>query len=125
MEFGERLRALRKARRWTQVQLAQQSGVSQTVISNVETGDIKSTGVENVARLAAALGVPIEELTGTPATEPLPAPVVAELLERMDRLSPVKQNLVLGLLRELDAPVPPRPPGSEEVPPQTPPESGT
>lgn len=44
----------------TQKELAQKSGVKQSVISDLETGNAKSTG--SILELANALGVTAEEL---------------------------------------------------------------
>ncbi|MBF6792158.1 LexA family protein [Acinetobacter baumannii] len=65
--LGENLKSIRKAKKMTQKELAQKSGVKQSVISDLETGNAKSTG--SIIELANALGVTAEELrkgvTGT------------------------------------------------------------
>ncbi|MFH3866919.1 XRE family transcriptional regulator [Acinetobacter baumannii] len=58
--LGENLKAIRKAKKMTQKELAQKSGVKQSVISDLETGNAKSTGL--ILELANALGVTAEEL---------------------------------------------------------------
>lgn len=58
--LGENLKAIRKAKKITQKVLAQKSGVKQSVISDLETGNAKSTG--SLLELANALGVTAEEL---------------------------------------------------------------
>lgn len=58
--LGENLKKIRKAKKMTQVQLAKKSGVKQSVISDLETGNAKSTGF--ILELANALGVTAEEL---------------------------------------------------------------
>ncbi|BAP67551.1 helix-turn-helix domain-containing protein [Acinetobacter baumannii] len=58
--LGENLKAIRKAKKMTQKELAQKSGVKQSVISDLETGNAKSTG--SILELANALGVTAEEL---------------------------------------------------------------
>ena len=58
--LGENLRKIRKAKKMTQAVLAQKSGVKQSVISDLETGNARSTGF--VVELATALGVTAEEL---------------------------------------------------------------
>lgn len=58
--LGENLKSIRKAKKMTQRELAQKSGVKQSVISDLETGTAKSTG--SILELAAALGVTGEEL---------------------------------------------------------------
>ena len=58
--LGENLKKIRKAKKFTQRDLAQKSGVKQSVISDLETGNAKSTG--SILELANALGVTAEEL---------------------------------------------------------------
>lgn len=58
--LGENLKKIRKAKKMTQKELAQKSGVKQSVISDLETGNAKSTG--SLLELANALGVSAEEL---------------------------------------------------------------
>ena len=53
--LGENLKKLRKAKKMTQKELAQKSGVKQSVISELETGTAKSTG--SILELASALGI--------------------------------------------------------------------
>ena len=52
-----RLEELRKARGWSQAELARQSGVPQPTISRNESGDTGSISLTNLERLATALGV--------------------------------------------------------------------
>ena len=42
--LGENLKSIRKAKKMTQKELSQKSGVKQSVISDLETGNAKSTG---------------------------------------------------------------------------------
>lgn len=58
--LGENLKVIRKAKKMTQKALAQKSGVKQSVISDLETGNAKTTG--SILELANALGVTAEEL---------------------------------------------------------------
>lgn len=58
--LGENLKKIRKAKKMTQKELAQKSGVKQSVISDLETGNAKSTG--SILELANVLGVTAEEL---------------------------------------------------------------
>lgn len=58
--LGENLKKIRKAKKLTQKDLAQKSGVKQSVISDLETGNAKSTG--SILELSNALGVTAEEL---------------------------------------------------------------
>ncbi len=59
MNFGETILKLRKAKAWTQGQLASYSGVKRSYISRIEKGDYTGQGInpEYIHRLAQALGV--------------------------------------------------------------------
>ncbi|HUS15127.1 MAG TPA: helix-turn-helix transcriptional regulator [Chloroflexia bacterium] len=60
--FGERLRALRKARNLTQVALGEASGLTRSHISRLEAGDIRLPSRERLLQLAAALGTTADDL---------------------------------------------------------------
>lgn len=59
--FGKRLATLRRARGWTQEDLAAESGISQRYISDVERG-LRNIALRNICRLAEALEVPPAKL---------------------------------------------------------------
>jgi len=56
MKFGERLKTARKARSLTQTGLSEISGVSQSLISQLESSET-ATGSEYTNRLATALNI--------------------------------------------------------------------
>ncbi|HEY5257819.1 MAG TPA: helix-turn-helix transcriptional regulator [Candidatus Baltobacteraceae bacterium] len=62
--LGARIRQLRKARGWSQERLAEISGpgTDQTMISRIENRADYEPSVYAVAKIARALGVPIEAL---------------------------------------------------------------
>jgi transcriptional regulator with XRE-family HTH domain len=60
VRFGLAVRALRRRRRWTQAQLAERCGVSQSTVSDVERGRAFSSTVDTLGRIVAALGVRIQ-----------------------------------------------------------------
>jgi transcriptional regulator with XRE-family HTH domain len=61
-ELGDRVMDLRRARGQTQEELAKKAGTSPTTISNLESGKIKNPQRRTLRRIAAALGVSVEEL---------------------------------------------------------------
>jgi len=67
-QLARELMAIRKERHLTQMQLAQISGIGQSEISNIETGNANPT-VATVATLGSALGV---ELHLVPSAEGVP-----------------------------------------------------
>jgi len=61
-KLGERLKALRKARGWTQENLAEVSGLTRSHISRLERGDIELPSRARLLRLADALGATADDL---------------------------------------------------------------
>lgn len=55
MSVGDRIRSLRREKKWSQPVLAKQAGVAQSTISDLEN-DKKSTSAENMQAIADALG---------------------------------------------------------------------
>jgi transcriptional regulator with XRE-family HTH domain len=68
---GEKIRALRNKRRWTQKELSMVSGVDQGVISRFENNAQGSARIDRLVAIARALGVATDDLF-VPAE---PAPV--------------------------------------------------
>jgi ribosome-binding protein aMBF1 (putative translation factor) len=64
--LGERIRAAREARGYTQVNLAAAAGISQGYLSQIERDEREPT-LSIAARLAGALGVSLDELAGDAA----------------------------------------------------------
>ncbi len=60
--MGYRIAEVRKALGWTQERLSEESGVSRSIISELESGARCSTTTGTLMRIARALGVTIEEL---------------------------------------------------------------
>ena len=58
---GERIRALRNERKWTQQRLAEAASTIQEVVSDVEQG-LHVPLLTTLQRFASALGVPISSL---------------------------------------------------------------
>lgn len=61
-----RLKQVREELGFTQHELAERSGVSQTTITHIETGQINTPRPSTLRKLAAGLGVDIRELTRGP-----------------------------------------------------------
>jgi transcriptional regulator with XRE-family HTH domain/endonuclease V-like protein UPF0215 family len=62
MSVGDRIRALRQERAWTQEELAARADISPEYLSRIETGD-RTPGDRALKGLAEALGVGVEALT--------------------------------------------------------------
>jgi transcriptional regulator with XRE-family HTH domain len=63
-EIGRRLVAALTTRGWTQQELARRSGVSQSFISQLRTGDRRDVSTAVLAKLEAALAIPGLRLAG-------------------------------------------------------------
>lgn len=74
-----RLQSARRAAGLTQVQLAERSGLSQRIISSLETGD-REGSVETYTRLSKALEVSVSYLLGERVPEPAQAYGRSEVL---------------------------------------------
>lgn len=59
--LGQRIRRLRKDKRWRQIDLAQHSGVHEVHISDLERGS-REAGLRTIQALTKALGVSLAEL---------------------------------------------------------------
>lgn len=59
--FGDRIRALRQDRGWSQERLAERAGVHRTYLSSLERGE-RNVSLDNIYAIAEALGVPPAEL---------------------------------------------------------------
>ncbi len=62
MEFGKKIRELRKKKGLSQRELAQLVGIDFTYLSKIETGDLPPPSDEVIAKLAQYLGADEEEL---------------------------------------------------------------
>lgn len=59
--LGKRIRELRKARGWRQLDLAEQAGINENYVSDLELGR-KEVCLRTLAILAKALGLKLDEL---------------------------------------------------------------
>ena len=58
---GERIRKLRRARNWRQIDLAEQSGVHEVHISDLERG-AREPGLRTLSKIASALETTLSEM---------------------------------------------------------------
>jgi len=98
--LGGRLRSLREERGWTQVELAQQLGVTGAAIGMWEN-DRREPGTDMLRRMAALFGVTVDALLNEPertTTEPpLPANVQA-ILRASKQLTDVERQSILDFI---------------------------
>lgn len=60
IQLGERIRQLRKEKGWRQIDLAEQSGIHEVHISDLERG-AREVGLRHLAALAAAFEMSLSE----------------------------------------------------------------
>jgi transcriptional regulator with XRE-family HTH domain len=101
---GSRLAAVRKARGVTQVGLSGQLGITQSMLSKYERGDLRLHGAV-LARIAEILSVSTDELLGVHIAPLPPAPILKDKrlrrrIHQIDRLSKRDRE---ALIRTIDA----------------------
>jgi transcriptional regulator with XRE-family HTH domain len=95
--LGKRLARIRKERGFTQVQLAEQIGIIQSLVSDYETDRLKLSA-EMAVRFALAMGVTTDELlhTGVKKTSgKAPSRKVLRRLEQIEGLPRRKQEALI------------------------------
>ncbi len=99
IQLGTRIHRLRKGLGITQVQLAEQLGVSQQTVTAYESGN-RRVPISHLPRLAALLGTSVEALIGQPTTAGKrgPAPKLQQQLEQLSRLPKAKQRAIAQVL---------------------------
>ena len=98
---SDALKRARKAKRWTQLELAERSGVSQQAISFIENGR-NSPSESTIRLLADALGLSVSDLLHDESeTETTLKPDELRLLEMFRHLNPVGKSTALGLVESL------------------------
>jgi len=60
--IGDNIKKLRKKNEVTQDNLARKSDIPYTTLTKIESNVVKKPSVQNVAKIAKALGVSVEEL---------------------------------------------------------------
>lgn len=97
--MGRRIRRLRKARKWTQEQLAELTGTSSGFISLVERGE-KGLSVDGLVRMANALGVTADTLLGE-CLKHMPNESEDELAELFRDCTDFEKRVIMENAREL------------------------
>lgn len=95
---GERLARLRKERGWTQVELAERLGITQTLLSDYERGKLR-LNADMIVRAANALETTTDELLqpkgSRSALRRKPSLRVQRRVEKIEKLPPHQQNYLL------------------------------
>ncbi len=95
--MGERIRALRKERGWSQEELGEKADLHHTYVGAVERGE-KNASIDTLDKITAALGIEMVDLftfvQGQVDVEKLRAHVIAEV----DESSPGMLKLIAALI---------------------------
>ena len=99
MNIGETIKNMRKCAKMTQVQLAEELGTIQKVISDYEHGRAKPPR-DRLPKIAKIFGVSIDQLLGTEDISEQTKPInrnkrAAKMLDVFERLTPNEQRLIL------------------------------
>jgi transcriptional regulator with XRE-family HTH domain len=104
-QLGQRIRQLRKARGWTQQDVAERADLDPKYLGAVERGERNLT-IDNIEKIAAGFGLEAHQLflfsipAGRVEDEPLTEAKIRDLLEHSD---PDRKQLMWRVLRELAA----------------------
>ena len=102
VQLGRRLAQIRKERGYTQVELAEQVGVMQTIISDYERGRLR-VNPTMLAKLATVLEVSADEILGLASPKRSPQPANRRFLRRLHALAELPKRDQEALLRTIDA----------------------
>lgn len=95
-----KLRQLRKARGWTQSELAHRAGLSDSTISSYETGTRLGL-LANIKKVASALGVSPSDLLERGGLTLNSSEMVELLLERIEKIDNEQERKEMEYLAEL------------------------
>lgn len=97
-QMGAAIRVRRKAKGWTQAQLAEAVSVEKETISRFETGSISPT-LERLLRLSEALGCPVGDLFRAPSDKvDAQATDIAALIHKLPEN---RRELVIQLVKNV------------------------
>ena len=96
VKISTRMRQARESRNITQAQLAEMTGLMPSAVSHFEAGR-RAPSVENLWRLADALGMSIDELVGRAEKTEGAGPTMKRLLKAGALLSPTDQKALIKI----------------------------
>ena len=100
--LGTMIAELRKQRGMTQLELAEQMGVTDKAVSKWERG-LSCPDINSIPKLAEILGVSVEDLMQSKKTAEGPVGKVAEIMEIAPKAVAVAMGVAVAVLTILDA----------------------
>jgi transcriptional regulator with XRE-family HTH domain len=85
VKLGELIAIGRECKGWTLRELERESGVSNALISQIETGKVKEPSFTNIVRLTEALGISVERAAKIVSLTPLRKVLRSSTLSSTDR----------------------------------------
>jgi transcriptional regulator with XRE-family HTH domain len=95
-KFSEILRKTREDKQLSQTDLAARSGLQPSAVSHFETGR-RAPSFENLQRLADALSISIDHLTGRITQPSASGPTALKLIEHFEKLSASDQESLVKM----------------------------
>jgi len=102
VEAGRRLAELRMERGFNQAELAEQLGITQSLISQYERGELRLNAAM-IARLIQVLGVSADELLGLQKTNQNGKKPSRKLLRRLEQIESLPKRKQEALIQTIDA----------------------
>lgn len=103
--ISNNIKRLRNEAQWTQAKLAEESGITGAALSKIEKGDGRMPTIVVLRKIAAALEVPIHELTGETADAPSPDAEKTRAFHRkwgmLEDLNTDDQEMLIGMAERL------------------------
>lgn len=101
--LGERVRELRKARQWTQAELASQVGMDYRYVGAIERGEVNLTA-DNIEKMAKGFGVkPYRLFLFSMREKQLSEEAIQEeqIKEMLESASPEVKDVLVRIIREV------------------------
>jgi transcriptional regulator with XRE-family HTH domain len=100
MKFGEKISKLKKAKKLSQIELANLTGISRDAISKYERGDVLPS-VEYAKRIADALGVSLDFLVSNSEQEEALDNEAVKRIKAIQNLPPQEKEKILSVVDAL------------------------
>ncbi|HBY59836.1 MAG TPA: hypothetical protein DEH78_08420 [Solibacterales bacterium] len=98
---GQRLARLRRERGFTQVELAERTGLVQTLVSDYERGKLR-LNADMILRFATALEISTDDLLQPATGAPPPRKPSRRVLQRLERIEALPAHVQTTVLKSLD-----------------------